>query len=58
MPKKYRVEMSLVEDDASGTQVDDATLRGLEFDSESEAMDDFKEKVKGAREKGKRPGNE
>ena len=27
-------------------------------DSESEAMDDFKEKVKGAREKGKRPGNE
>ena len=56
MPKKYRVEMSLVEDDASGTQ-DDATLRGLER-FRVEAMDDFKEKVKGAREKGKRPGNE
>jgi hypothetical protein len=56
MPKKYRVELSLV-DDASGTQVDDATL-SVEFDTDSEAKDDFKEKVKGAREKGKRPDHE
>jgi hypothetical protein len=56
MPKKYRVEMSLVED-ASGSQVDSDT-ETIDFDNDTEAMEAFQEKVRAAHEKGKGGGNE
>jgi hypothetical protein len=54
MPKKYRVEMTLVED-ASGTQLDTDT-HTEDYDSETDARDGFQDKVKAAREKGKGHG--
>jgi hypothetical protein len=49
MPKKYRVELSLVEY-ARGTQLDAQTVS--EYEAESEAREGFQDKVKVTRDTG------
>lgn len=54
MPKKYSVDMALVESDG-GSQVDSDT-HTEEYDTEADARKGFQDKVKAAREKGKGQG--
>jgi hypothetical protein len=49
MPKKYRVELNLVEG-TSGTQLDTQTVS--EYETEAEAREGFKDKVKVTRDTG------
>jgi hypothetical protein len=49
MPKKYRVELSLVEG-ASGTQLDAQTVS--EYETEAEAREGFQDKIKVSRDTG------
>ena len=51
MPKRYRVEMTLV-DDKSGAQVDTDTHTEF-YEDETKAREGFQGKVDAAREKGK-----
>ena len=51
MPKRYRVEMTLI-DDTSNTQVDTDT-HPEEYEDETEAKKQFAKKTKAARDTGK-----
>jgi hypothetical protein len=55
MPKKYRVELSLVED-ASGRQLEGQTVS--EYDTEPEAREGFREKVNVTRDRGSEDRND
>ena len=59
MPKKYRVEMRLIED-ASNTPVGDPATINEEYETEAEATEGFGKKVDAARkeDKGKGQGNQ
>ena len=59
MPKRYKIEMTLTEDvtpteERGGKEVDRAGFK-VEHNSEEEAKQDFRLKVKAARETGKPP---
>jgi hypothetical protein len=54
MPKKYRVELSIV-DDASNTQLEKDTHTET-YKDEAQAKDKFRDKVKVVRETGKGSG--
>jgi hypothetical protein len=56
MPKKYRVEMSLVDDETNTTEASDTHTE--RYRTDTEANEAFGEKVKAAREKGKGQGQE
>jgi hypothetical protein len=52
MPKRYRIEMTLFDDEAN-TQVDPPDTHNEKYDTEIEAKEKFGEKKKAAREAGK-----
>jgi hypothetical protein len=57
MPKKYRIEMTLL-DDAKGTKVGKPDVHNEQYEDDATAEQEFAKKVKVARDtgKGSRPG--